>query len=154
MLKKGYWLTEYLSISRVIYKSKASYEKAYLYTEADKGDMGYFITYHLRALDLAFKELQSYIQKKILNKQKNSDILRIGGLNERQGEIISWLRDNPNIILTVKEIETRFAISHPTAKLDMDGLVERGFITKVPVNKLKYNYFRADNFDELIVKKN
>ncbi|MCR5568155.1 MAG: MarR family transcriptional regulator [Paludibacteraceae bacterium] len=116
--------------------------------------MGYFITYHLRALDLAFKKLQSYIQKKILNKQKNSDILRIGGLNERQGEIISWLRDNPNIILTVKEIETRFAISHPTAKLDMDGFVARGFITKVPVNKVKYNYFRADNFDELIGKKN
>ena len=34
MIKKGYWLTEYLSISRVIYKSKASYEKAYIYTEA------------------------------------------------------------------------------------------------------------------------
>ena len=33
-------------------------------------------------------------------------------------------------------------------------LVERGFITKVPVNKVKYNYFSADNFDELIVKKN
>ena len=34
MLKSGYWLTEYLSISRVIAKSKKSYENAYLYTEA------------------------------------------------------------------------------------------------------------------------
>ena len=31
MLKKGYWLTEYLSISRIIYKSKVQYEKAFLY---------------------------------------------------------------------------------------------------------------------------
>lgn len=36
MLKSGYWLTEYLSISRVIVKSKKSYENAYLYTEADE----------------------------------------------------------------------------------------------------------------------
>ena len=36
MLKSGYWLTEYLSISRVIAKSKKSYENAYLYTEADE----------------------------------------------------------------------------------------------------------------------
>ena len=35
MMKKGYWLTEYLSISRIIYRNKAQYEKAFLYTEAD-----------------------------------------------------------------------------------------------------------------------
>lgn len=34
MLKNGYWLTEYLSILRVIYRSKTKYEKAYLYAEA------------------------------------------------------------------------------------------------------------------------
>ena len=52
MLKSGYWLTEYLSISRVIAKSKKSYENAYLYTEADEKDMGYFIAYNLRVLEL------------------------------------------------------------------------------------------------------
>lgn len=30
LLKNGYWLTEFLSISRVIYKSKAQYEKAFI----------------------------------------------------------------------------------------------------------------------------
>ena len=38
MFKKGYWLTEYLSISRIIYKSKGQYEKAFLYTEHDDFD--------------------------------------------------------------------------------------------------------------------
>ena len=32
MLKNGYWLTEYLSISRIIKDTKSQYEKAYLYT--------------------------------------------------------------------------------------------------------------------------
>ncbi|MDO5460629.1 MAG: Fic family protein, partial [Bacteroidales bacterium] len=51
MLRKGYWLTEFLSISRVIYRSKKGYEKAYLYTENDDNDIGYFIIYNLRTLD-------------------------------------------------------------------------------------------------------
>lgn len=32
MIKNGYWLTEYLSISRIIYTNKTAYEKAFLYT--------------------------------------------------------------------------------------------------------------------------
>lgn len=45
MLKQGYWLTEYLSISRIISRSKKSYEKAFLYSEADGNDIGYFVSY-------------------------------------------------------------------------------------------------------------
>jgi len=41
LLKNGYWLTEYLSISRVIYRSKARYEKAFLcyFTASAKGEI-------------------------------------------------------------------------------------------------------------------
>lgn len=150
MLKKGYWLTEYLSISRVIYKSKASYEKSYLYTESDGGDLGYFITYHLRALELAFKELQVYIKRKVAQRQGNADYIITYGVNERQAAIISWYRDNPTMSITVKEVENRFGISQPTARLDLDGLVKKGFLTKVPVNKVKSNYVKSKQFDSLI----
>jgi len=54
MLKKGYWLTEYLSISRIIKNSKSQYEKAYLYSEIDENDLTYFITYHIRVMEKAF----------------------------------------------------------------------------------------------------
>ena len=54
MLRQGYWLTEYLSISRVIAKSKKAYEKAFLYTEADGMDIGYFVAYNLRVLEQSF----------------------------------------------------------------------------------------------------
>ncbi len=149
MLKSGYWLTEYLSISRVIYKSKASYEKAYLHAEADGNDIGYFITYHLRTLELAFQELKRYIDKKS-QQQQTLDFLRLGYLNERQAMILSLLHENPRLVLTVKELQNRFAVSHPTVKLDLDALVERGFLEKVPVNKVKNNYIRGANFESLI----
>ena len=150
MLKKGYWLTEYLSISQIIYKSKSSYEKAYLYAEADEGDMGYFLTYHLRVLELAFKELQSYIDRKIKERQHSTNYMLIDGINERQATIISWLRDNPKIVLTSKEIEIRFGISHPTARLDIDGLVGKGLLKRVPVNKVKSNYIKGEEFENII----
>lgn len=150
MLKKGYWLTEYLSISRVINKSKSNYEKSFIHTESDGGDLGYFITYHLRVLELAFKELQEYIKRKVAQRQGNSDYIIAYGVNERQAAIISWYRDNPAMSITVKEVENRFGISQPTARLDLDGLVDKGFLAKVPVNKVKNNYVKNEHFDNLI----
>lgn len=149
MLRKGYWLTEYLSISRVIYRSKPSYEKSFLHAEADGGDMGYFITYHLRVLDQAFKELQTYIEQKVSQRKDITKYLAIEGINERQAAILSWVGENPNIVLTVKEIENRFGISQPTARLDLEGLVLKGMLTRIAVNKVKSNYVKGEKFDAL-----
>lgn len=43
MIKNGYWLIEFMSVSRIIYKTKRMYEKAFLYTEYDENDLTYFI---------------------------------------------------------------------------------------------------------------
>ena len=64
MLKSGYWLTEYLSISRIIKETKKQYEKAFLYTEADDNDLSYFITYQLKAMEKALEALKTYINRK------------------------------------------------------------------------------------------
>lgn len=154
MLKNGYWLTEYLSISRVIYASKPSYEKAFLHVEADDNDLGYFVNYHLRVLNLAFKELQNYIQRKVFQKQNSIDFLKLENINERQAMILSMIRNQPKLVLTVKEIENRFAVSHTTAKSDLDGLVSRGLIEKVAINKVKSSYVKGEKFDDLTQDRN
>ena len=79
-----------------------------------------------------------------------SDFLKLGEINERQAQILSLLQENPKTVLTVKELQNRFAVSHPTVKLDLDALVERGFLQRVPVNKVKNNYIRGECFDSLI----
>lgn len=150
MLKQGYWLTEYLSISRVISKTKNAYEKAYLYTEADENDTGYFIVYHLRVLDQAFKELQQYIKRKNAQRQEASVFLSLGDINERQAAILQTFNDKPKTLLTIKELQNRFQITQPTAKSDIDGLVAKGFLTAIPLNKVKKGYVRADIFDRLV----
>lgn len=58
---------EYLSISRIIYKSKAKYEKSFLYTESDGNDLGYFITYNLEVLEKAFEGLKNISKRSRLS---------------------------------------------------------------------------------------
>ena len=68
LLKNGYWLTEYLSISRLIVKSKTQYAQAYIYSEIDDNDITYFIDYKIKTMQLAFEDLRKYIQRKIKEK--------------------------------------------------------------------------------------
>ena len=150
MLRQGYWLMEYLSISRIIYKGKKSYEKSFLYTEQDHNDMGYFITYNLRVLELSFKELQQYIKRKCEEKQASSRFLKIGNLNTRQAEIIQLLEKAPQEVLTVKDLQIRLQVTPTTINSDLIGLMERGIITEIPLNKVKKGYITGPEFDKVI----
>ncbi|MBR5469798.1 MAG: Fic family protein [Paludibacteraceae bacterium] len=152
MLKNGYWLMEYMSISRIIYKSKPSYEKAYLFSEQDGNDIGYFITYNIRVLELAFGELQRYIRHKTSQRHFVSNFLFEEGINERQADILALIKENPQVVLTVKELQTRFGISNPTARLDIEGLLEKGYLMRVRVNKKKSTFVRGNKFEELLIQ--
>lgn len=146
MLKKGYWLTEYLSISRIIYKSKGQYEKAFLYTEHDDFDLGYFVNYNLKVFSEAFKELKLYLERKA---QENAAILefRIPGVNERQLQIIKICAEKPSSMFTSKDLETRFNVSVKTIRSDLEGLVSAGLMETVPLNKRLTGYTRSKNFE-------
>lgn len=149
MLKQGYWLTEYLSISRIIARSKKTYEKSYLYVEADQNDIGYFVAYNLRVLDLAFKELQRYIRRKTLIKKQAAIFLRLSNVNERQAEIIRILYDDPMEVLTVKDVQIKFGITPTTAKNDIIGLLSMGILEEIAFNKVKKGYIKGTDFDRL-----
>ena len=153
MLKKGYWLMEYLSISRVIYKTKNAYENSFLYAENDRKDIGYFLIYNLRVLELAFKELQSYIQRKIAQKQEVVDYLKISFLNERQATIMAMFRDDPKLVISVSDMADKFLVTQPTAKADIDKLVERNILERITVNGRLYNYVKGAAFDQVLIDK-
>ena len=146
LLKKGYWLTEYLSISRIIYKSKTKYEKAFLYTEYDDFDIGYFVNYNLKVFNEAFKELKLYLERKI-NEQNALFEYRIPGLNERQIQIVKMCAEKPSLLFTSKDLETRFNVSVKTIRSDFEGLVELGLLEAVPLNKRLIGYARAKSFE-------
>ena len=147
LLKKGYRLAEFLSISRVIYRSKAKYEKAFLYTEHDGLDLSYFIHYNLVAMKRAYDELKAYLARKMREKDELFTLRTRVELNHRQAQVVKILMEQPNWIVTTNEIITRFGVSPKTARADLQKLVELGLMEECPLNAKKMGYVRATKFE-------
>lgn len=150
MLKKGYWLTECLSISRIIKDTKNQYEKAYLYSENDENDLSYFITYHVKTMEKAFDALKEYINRKQKEVFQAAKFMKIPLVNERMAQILKILNDDSDRILNIKEIENRFNISNYTARTDLKTLVDLGFLEVIQVNKKKQNFIKSKNFEDIL----
>ena len=150
MIKKGYWLTEYLSISRIIYTNKKSYEKAFLYTENDDNDLSYFIQYHLNVMKKAFEELKKYLQRKIEEQQNVHRFIGVLNANDRQRHVLKSIIENKHIIITPKELSSQFDISTRTARTDLQELVKMGYLKITNINKRALGYIKSDEFDILI----
>jgi Fic family protein len=150
MLKKGYWLTEYLSISRIIKDTKNQYEKSYLYSEIDGNDLSYFITYHIKTMEKAFDALKVYINRKQKEVFQAAKFMKIAFVNERMAQILKIVNDDSDRILNIKEIEKRFGISNFTARSDLKTLVNLGFLEIIQVNKKKQVFIKSKNFEQIL----
>jgi Fic family protein len=152
MLKKGYWLTEFLSISRIICKSKKQYENAFLYTEKDGLDLGYFIQYNLDVMNKAYDELRKYLERKL---SEQSDVVMfssVAGINGRQAQMLRIATEKPETVFISRELESLFAVSVKTIRSDLQELVSLGFLTEVALNKRLVGYIRTENFEPLLKK--
>jgi DeoR/GlpR family transcriptional regulator of sugar metabolism len=101
----------------------------------------------------AFEELKLYLKRK--TEENNSIVLlaNIKRINSRQAQILKIINEKANICLSVKEIENRFSVSNFTARTDLEGLVSLGYLTEIQLNKVKRNYIKSENFDNLIKNK-
>ncbi|HBL73555.1 MAG TPA: hypothetical protein DD409_12210 [Bacteroidales bacterium] len=150
MMKQGYWLIEFMSLSRIIYKTKKSYEKSLLYTEYDDNDLTYFILYNLRAMKKAFEELKVYLKRKSEENKSVMLLTTIKGINQRQAQLIQIIQEKPDVYFTVKEVENRFTVGNQTARTDLYGLVEMGYLSEIHLNKRKLAFIKSPDFDSKI----
>ena len=153
LLRQGYRLTEYLSISRIIAQSKKAYERAFLYAEADGMEIGYFVAYNLKVLEQSFIQLQKYIERKELQKKAALRLMHLGNINQRQAQIIQILMDEPTTVLTIKDLCVKFFVSPTTAKADVTGLMALGIVDEIPINRVKRGYIRSASFSQAIAIK-
>lgn len=142
LLKKGYWLTEYLSISRIIYKNKKRYERMFLYTEADDKDMTYFILYNLQVMKKAYEELKLYLARKQDERKSILTYSDIDGINMRQMSILKILDEVPSSILLPQEVASRCGVSERTARNDLQALTDIGKLKKVAINKKQTGFIK------------
>lgn len=152
MMKSNYWLVQYLSISRIIKGSKKSYEKAFIHSEADGNDIGYFIQYNLDVLIKSFDALRSYIKKKNNEKKQAEKILHLGNITSRQSQILRIYIEDPDTVLVSTDIVGKFRVTPNTAKSDLKKLTAAGYLKEINMNGRTRGYICAENFDQLVDK--
>jgi Fic family protein len=137
MLNRGYWLTEYLSISRILKAAPAQYSRSFLHTEQDENDLTYFILYQLRVIQRSIQELHNYLNRKIRDVQEVRRNLAAmpGEFNHRQLVVLQRAMNNSDAQYTVQSHMTSHGVVHETARKDLIGLEHRGLLTKHRIGK-------------------
>jgi Fic family protein len=136
VLSRGYWLFEYMAVSRRILKSKKNYGLSYLFTEYDEMDLTYFIKYNAEAIEDALNDLLGYITSKQTEHIEAQKIIeKIKGLNFRQAYILEEIMKNPEKSYTIQEISETYHVVYQTARTDLLFLKRKGYLTMKQISK-------------------
>ena len=131
VISRGYWLFEYMPISRIILRSKRDYALAYLRTEYDDMDLTYFILYNIKCIEEARGDLIAYIEEKQSEQDRTEAIIRnIGEINQRQAGILRRMMEHADRYFTIREIMETYGVAYQTARTDLLHLTEPGCIRK------------------------
>jgi len=137
MLRHGYWLTEFLTISNILKKAPAQYGRSFLYTEQDSGDMTYFFLYHLKVITRAINELDKYLARKVKELRETRVLLSAtpGEYNYRQLALLELAIKNPQAIFTIESHARSHNVSQETARHDLHDLDRRGLLSRFKVGR-------------------
>ncbi|MSP58920.1 MAG: Fic family protein [Myxococcales bacterium] len=137
MLKHGYWLTEYLSISRILKKAPAKYSRSFLYTETDDNDVTYFLLAQMSVIKQAIAGLHAYLKKKIADLQTAEAMMRRhhASLNGRQLALLSHALKHGHAAYTIEKHANSHKVVYQTARTDLLALEAAGFVEKTKVGK-------------------
>lgn len=130
MLRHGYWLTEFLSISRILRQAPMQYARSFLYTERDGGDTTYFVLHQLEVMLRAIDQLHSYLRVKMKEIRDSERLLRQTGVNHRQASLISHALRHPFASYTFKSHERSHGVVYQSARTDLLDLEARGYLTR------------------------
>jgi Fic family protein len=136
MLRHGYWLFEFISISHMILKAPSQYYLSFLYTEKGANDLTYFILYHAEIIRRAIEELHRYIGRKTAELELvEAELKGIHVLNHRQRALISHALRHPNHAYSIESHRHRWQVAYQTARTDLLDLHDRGLLKKQQAGK-------------------
>jgi Fic family protein len=136
MRKSGYWLTEYLSISRILRQAPAQYSEAFLLTETDGGDTTYFVIYQLGVIERAVTELHAYLRRKAREIREAEQVAKgSADLNHRQLALIGDALRTPGRRYTYASHANSHGVTHETSRTDLATLEQLGLLTKSRVGR-------------------
>ena len=133
MLRSGFWMTEYVSISSILRRAPARYMRSYLYTETDDSDATYFVSRQLDVLLEAIEGVHKYLARKQREQAAATTLLKPGGalahrLNHRQRALLLNALKNPGKPFTIEVHRRAQGVAYQTARTDLLELVEVGLM--------------------------
>lgn len=150
MLKQGYWLFEFVSISSLLKKAPASYARSFLYTETDENDLTYFIIYQLKIILRAIQELEKYISRKSNEiKALDRQLHNLMVLNHRQKALVAHALKTPDTIYSIESHRLSHQISYATSRADLIKLEELGLLKLFKVGK-GFRYKAVENLQQAL----
>lgn len=128
MLRSGFWMTEYFSISSILRQAPGQYSRSYLYTETDESDATYFVSHQLDVLIKAIAGVHGYIARKQRVQAEAKTLLKPGSklarmLNHRQRALLLNALKHPDKEFSIAVHQRTHAIAYDTARTDLLGLV-------------------------------
>jgi Fic family protein len=133
---RGYWLVEYLSISKILRQAPSKYVRAFLLTETDAGDTTYFLLHQLDVIRRAVEELQVYLERKVREVRNLEELMKDEGeLNHRQLALLSDAIRHPDRDYTYRSHAASHGVTGETARSDLMALADRGLLTRRKVGR-------------------
>lgn len=130
MLRRGYWLTEFLTISSILKQAPSKYARSYLYSEWDDNDLTYFVLSQLEVVLRAIEGLKAYLQRKMAEVRETEALLRETTLNHRQIALIGHALRTPGASFTFKSHARSHSVVYQSARTDLLDLEGRGLLHK------------------------
>jgi Fic family protein len=134
MLRSGYWLFEYVSISKFIQEKRSDYDKAFIYTESDEFDLTYFLYNQVDMIEKAVRSLYEYIDRKkqefydFMNWIESSSVAKT--LKRGHLEILKEAVRNPGREFICKQVAIDFGTTENTARSYLNVLSDKNLLIK------------------------
>jgi Fic family protein len=147
MLRNGYWLFEYVSISKLIQEKRSDYDAAYIHTESDDLDLTYFIYHQVDVVTKAVDALQKHIESKKGEFYQFMEWIDKSPLSKKlkraQLELLKDAIKEPGKIFTSKQVSADFDINENTARTYLNGLVDEDLLISTRSKKGKMILYLA-----------
>lgn len=136
MLHQGYWLAEYLSVSRILVAQPAKYARSFLYVETDENDATYFVLAQLRVICRAIEELQRFLNRKVQEVRDVERLLgRAEGFNRRQLALLGHALRHPDGRYTYQSHANSHGVVYQSGRTDLLDLEQRGLLLRRVVGR-------------------